>query len=274
MQPETTARRRARTSGIMRSAQRTFIFLGAIVFFVLGIAAGLYARDSWSSPTPDLAAGPDPTPTPAAAAQVVPTSAPVEQKSFLIVLVDSRSAAQPILEGVWLVTFDHGSTDYFLLGFDGEQEVGAERRLVDVFNYASTQNDWGTRLTLMDYAVRSINGNKPIAFTIMLDREALKYAIDAVGGIELDGEWLDGTTFLARNGTLATTSAVMNIELQQKVIQAIFTSLNKRAWQVADVNALYNAHKDQYALPTDLLVFALEAMPFTDKSFIVRLSPR
>lgn len=266
MQQETTVRRRARTSGIMRSAQRTFILLGAIVLFVLGMLAGDGARRWFFPPTPDFAIPSNPTPTPASA-PVIPTSAPVEQKSFLIVLVDSRIAAQPTLEGVWLVTFDRGSTDYFLLGFDREQEVSANRRLIDVFNYTA-QNDLSTRLSLVDYAVRSLNGNKPIAFTILVDREALRQAIDAVGGIELNGEWLDGPTFLARNND------TLSIDSQQTVIQAIFTALKNRAWQATNVSDFYSTLRDQYTLPTDVLVFALEALPFDEKSFIVQLSPR
>lgn len=271
MQQETTARRRARTSGIMRSAQRAFLLLGAIVFFGLGIAAGLSAREWWSDSPPVVNVVH--TPTPANPQSSVPTSAPIQQISFLILLVDSLDRSQPTLEGVWLVTFDRGSSSYFFMGFDRNQIVSEDRRLVDVYAYEAA-GDLNTRRDLTAYAIRKLNGGQPIQFTVMFDRALLGEVIDAVGGISLNGEVLDGSTFLARHGSLTSEAETLSIDLQHDVAQALFAALKTRAWQAMDIETFYNAHQNRYALPPELLIYALEALPFDENEFIVQLNPQ
>jgi len=272
VQQETTARRRARTSGIMRSAQRIFLFLGAIVFFGLGIAAGLLAREWWNdSPQVITIAS---TPTSSAYLQnVVPTPAPVQQVSFLILLVDSLNRSQPTLEGVWLVTFDRGSSSYFFMGFDHHQPVLDNRSLAEVYAYEAA-GDLNTRRDLMAFAIRKLNGDQPIQFTVMLDRALLGDAINAVGGISLNGEMLDGATFLARYDPLTSGEATLSIDLQQQVAQALFAALKTREWQARDVEMFYNTHQNHYTLPPELLIYAIEALPFSENEFIVQLNPQ
>jgi hypothetical protein len=93
-----------------------FAFLALLVLVTLAI--GHFVGQKLNGPPP----GP-PTATLPAPILPSPTAPPEETIALLLIRVDSHQAAQPRFEACWIVLFNRGIPNYYVLSFPPESQV-------------------------------------------------------------------------------------------------------------------------------------------------------
>jgi hypothetical protein len=113
-------------------------------------------------------APPPPTAIPTGLAAI---SAPANQVSILLLVVDDRTSPQPWLEGCWLLTFKPGTNQYYLLGFPVDAPFSQQYTLRDYFNANSRVED---RSRFVEDALNhASSGGITVNYTLYLDEAVL-----------------------------------------------------------------------------------------------------
>jgi hypothetical protein len=189
--------------------------------------------------------------------------------TILLLAVDSRLAAKPTLEGVWVLTFIPGLPDYYGLGFPLDAPVGNGHRLVDYYNVVPRLDD-ASRFVKDALRIMSQDGLAP-QYRVVLDRQAIRNAINTVGGITVNSEMLDGATVLQRYASLPDGDIAAQLQFQADVLLAFSEAVQQRAWTTDQLQAL--SDQCQHCSPDAdiLLALARDAIQIGPPQFHVRI---
>jgi hypothetical protein len=242
-----------------------FLLIGVFGCLLAGAVIGEYLanpQDTSRSTPPALASPALPGPA-AAAAQ------PAGQVSILLLAVDNRDSAAPILDGCWVLTFTPGTNQYFLLGFPLDTPIGESRTLRDYYAAGRSLAD-GSRF--VEEAVKiATEGGLIVQYQVILDRPAIADLTDLVGGITLNGEALSGPALIERYSALPQDDPRLEIGFQGEALGAFFESLTRQSWTADSLDQLFQ-HYEPYSDDADsLLVLARQALPLTNAEFHVRV---
>ena len=245
-----------------------FVFLAVAVFVCL--AAGVLTILLWIGIPTGWMPSPAPlTPTPA------PTNAPTpipssQQVAILLLVVDDRTAAQPWLEGCWVLTFKPGTDQYYLLGFPVDAPLTQQYTLRDYFNANPRLED---RSRFVEEALNKASaGGLTINYYLYLDKAVLADFVDFLGGIPgySNGTRLTGAELRAQYEALAP-NARQRIEFQQQTLEAIVTTIQRQAWAPDLLRRLAERFAGLSLDADELLDLALAAGPLDQASFTVQI---
>ncbi|MEP7359788.1 MAG: hypothetical protein ABI847_21230, partial [Anaerolineales bacterium] len=183
-----------------------------------------------------------PTPIPPTA---TPTSLPQsavagEQKSILIVGVDDASAAQPVFEGCWVLSYRAGLPQYYFSSFPPDSSfflvsVGMTQTLTQIYALDLKQ-ELGFRL--MREAIESrFPALKPQA-EVVIDRRALADLVTQTGSLLIQGQSLSGPELLDNYSAQAALGTAERMSFQEMAVRALFSRLAESSWTPAGL-AIY-----------------------------------
>lgn len=261
----------------MRPPRESLLLLGLLTAFcltggvIMGIATGRFVATPQATPTVTL---PPPPPT-LDAPEVTVSVTPGPQKTLLLIGVADGYAPEPVLESCWVITFQPGVSDYYVLAvppsavFD-VASLDGPRTLTQI--HATDM-----RLQLDHNFVRDAIEARFPAFTIQaeltLDRSDLSALVGQLGGLTLDNRLLTGPALLQVYDTWPAASDLDRLDLQGEILKHLFALLAQRQWSAADLVAfatqLPRIQADA-ATVAELQAFAAGAPPLSPDSLIWR----
>lgn len=215
-----------------------------VMFSRLVLPVGLTLMCVWFgwAGTRALTAPAMPSATPTTAVSAVVLSAPAE---VLVILVDSLAAAEPALEGVWVVTVRPGQARSEWVGYRADAHVDQDR-LRDYFTtgYAiSRQVSDGAMF--VSTAVRRLSAQAvALDHRVVVDRALLARVVDSAGGVSLGGQAYDGASLLTIYDAISAGDAGTRLFLQSEILRALNTPL--AAGQAAAVVDTLEASAEVY----------------------------
>jgi hypothetical protein len=207
-----------------RESQLVIVLVSAVCM-LLGVVVGIAIGD-----------GVTPVPTAAATRLVVSPSTPTPiasgmQVAILVLGVDSTASPRPRLEGCWVITFQTGLPQYYLLGFSPATLVPDATNAHTLEEVYDTDLDIGGRAMFTRDALKSISpGLAPPQYEVVFDRQMLAWAVNTLNGISLDGEWINGDTLLARYDAIPPDNPVDRLAFQGAVLEAILKTAQRKDW--------------------------------------------
>lgn len=207
-----------------------------------------------------------PMPTAQAIMATVITPSP-DQTSILFLVVDTLSAAKPALDGCWVLTFQPGTSKYYLVGFPLDTPVANTRTLLDYYKAGPTVQD-GRRL--VEEAVKiATSGKWIVKYQVVIDRQTIAKLADTVGGVTFNGEALDGPALVQRYVDSTGTDARAQIKFQGEALTALTESLKQRTWTPEALDELFTVYQQYSPDADDLLDLAKQALPLEQADFVV-----
>jgi hypothetical protein len=194
--------------------------LGGLVF---GVATGRWAH-AGAAPTSVRAPS---TPIP-----LDQTAGSSDQKALLIVGVDDASAAKPVLEGCWVLSYRPGIQQYYFSSISPEStfrliSLGKSQTLAEIYTLDLKQQ-LGFRF-MRDAIETRFPGFKPQA-EVVIDRQAVAELITRAGGLSLQGNLLDGAQVLAM---YIAQGPADRMTFQETVVLSLFQRLAENNWTPA-----------------------------------------
>ncbi len=155
------------------------------------------------------------------------------QISILVLGIDSAASPSPRLDGCWVVTFETGLPQYYLVGFSPATLVevpGATNAhtLEEVYN---TDVRIGRGMTFTRDALKSIFSGLPAPqYEVTFDRQMLAWTVNALNGIPVRGEWVDGDMLLTRYDAIPLDNPADRLAFQGEALEAILKTVQKKNW--------------------------------------------
>jgi len=217
------------------------MLLGLVTAFCLlmGVVAGiLFGTATEATPTPAASA----TLPIASISTLIPITSGA-QVSVLVLGVDSAASPRPRLDGCWVVTFQTGLPQYYLLGFSPATLVevpGATNAntLEEVYN---TDVQIGRGMMFTRDALKSISpGLPPPEYEVTFDRQMLAWTVNALNGIPLRGEWVDGDMLLTRYDAIPPDNPTDRLAFQGEALEALLKTAQKKNWSSNSWQAFLN----------------------------------
>ncbi len=205
------------------------VFLATAFCLLLGVVVGVAIGNAGR-------ATPVPLPTATLPAALFTTAIPVTsdaQVSVLLIGVDSLASGQPRLEGCWVVTFQVGLPQYFLLGFSPATAVSVEgdtsaQTLQDVY---ATDTRLGLNTKFTRDGLKSISPGLILSeYEVVFDRSMLVWTVNTLNGITVRGEWLSGDMLLARYDAIPPDNPMDRLTFQVDALQAILETVRAQDW--------------------------------------------
>ena len=209
---------------------------------VLGIGSGRLAVSppvaSRTAPRPAQASPTIQSTTPAAAPNLQPTVS-TRQMALLIIGVADKNAAQPKLEGCWIVAYNPGISHYYVIGFLPEAQFRVsdhdpEQPLADIYAQGVQQqlgNVFVRDAIQTDYRALTVQA------VVTLDRSNLADLTTKVGGVTLDGQLLLGSSLAAAYDTQSFNGTAARIAFQRIAFEALFQALADQQWSPGSLAA-------------------------------------
>ncbi len=181
---------------------------------------------------------PTPIPLPTATLPVSFFTTPLQvtpgaQVSVLLLAVDSLSIRDPQLEGVWVVTFQAGQPQYFLLGFSPATQIQVAgdanaRTLQDAY---ATDRRLGLGTKFTRDALKSISpGLISPQYEVMFDRSMLRWTVNTLNGVTVREEWLTGEKLSERYDEIPPDNPLDRLVFQGEALHAILTTVQSKEW--------------------------------------------
>lgn len=235
--------------------------LGALACLAAGLITVYWLMGGYAS-----------TPAPAPTAPPVAAQAPDDQVSVLLLVVNDRTVAKPDLVGCWVVTFQPGTGQYFLLGFPVEMPVDPAYTLRDYYNADRNLED---KSRFVEEALKILSqGGLKIRYRVYVDEASLAEMVDRVGGLALmDGQPpLSGAELRNQYTTLAAGDPQTRIEFQRQALEAFTQALKRQTWTADDYQNLYNRFQALSPDAAELLDLARGAGPLAEANFTIRIA--
>ena len=163
-----------------------------VIFLVTGMWGGhLFGSCGSNLSQPSISSG---SPKAVQMSSNIPTS---DQHNLLVIGIDQRNSAQPVLESVWLVMYFPGKPDFTFVPvypMSGGQNVAASSSLLASFSLDSTGRP--DQAFLRQLAERIWWNNY-----LVIDQTGMMAVIDMVGGIPINQHFLDGAQIMKRMPT-------------------------------------------------------------------------
>ena len=232
--------------------------LGGLVF---GVATGKWAH-SGAGATP-TAVRDISTPIPLAQ-----PGASGDQKSLLIVGVDDAGSANPSLEGCWVLSYRPGVQKYYFSSFPPDStfqlaSLGKSQALGEIYSLDISQQ-LGFRF-MRDAIESRIPAFKPQA-EVVIDRRAVAELVTRVGGLPLQGNFLDGAQIL---DTYANHGPSERISFQEAVVLALFKRLAENNWTPEALTLFFQEWPGSRAVQLDSFAAGAPALPESGVQWIV-----
>lgn len=214
-----------------------------------------------------------PTTTPAP----TPTPTPTNQISILLIGVDSLASRTPNLESCWVLTFVPDTNQFFLAGFSPMTSVQLKpgepaQYLKDIYATDLGLNDGDSSLTRSAVHIYSSGSPTPKA-EVVFDREMLAVAIDLLGGVQISGTTLNGSTLLDYYDFIAPDEAQARLEFQQFALEAIVRSAQKVNWSKPALRAFMALGQRWNPDQAWFLRLAEAELPLADAEFLFTVAP-
>ena len=246
------------------------IGLACAVSLLGGLLFGIGAGRIWSEAFVPRTATPSPSPTPA------PTPT-LNRVSILFLGVDSRINPQPKLELCWVLTFEPGTHAYFLAGFSPATPVQLSpadpvQTLQEIYANDQYLQTGQSRFTRKAVQIISPGIVLPQA-EIVFDREIAAEAINLLGGIQIEGQTLDGPTLLAFYDFNVSDDAGARLAFQGTAVEAIASAAQQKNWSEPAVQALVGLVQKWNPDAAYLQSLAEAELPLTDAQFSIVVAP-
>lgn len=220
--------------------------------------------------------GHDPTivpPAPGTNTPVLAPAAPNGQVVILLVGVDDRTKSKPTLEFCWVITFQAGNAEYYLLGFPLDIWVEGGQSLNDYYRYGHSLEEGAA---LVKEAVVTLNqGNLNPQYVIIADRRLVSGIVDDLGGIMFEKNNISSQTLFAFYDNIPDTDYRLRAEAQRIALQAIVEAFRGRPWSEASLREFMRRFQ-AYSADADLLAqLAVQglSLSYTEAEFQIRISP-
>lgn len=213
-------------------------------------------------------APPPPTAIPTGLAAI---SAPANQVSILLLVVDDRTSPQPWLEGCWLLTFKPGTNQYYLLGFPVDAPFSQQYTLRDYFNANSRVED---RSRFVENALNhASSGGITVNYTLYLDEAVLADFVDFLGGLALQpGEpALTGAEMRAQYHALAAAPQ-RQMDFQRQTLEAMTAAVQRQAPDEEALQRLAERFASLTPYADELLRLAIAAGPLEQATFNFKIA--
>ncbi len=227
----------------MRLPRESLLFLGlstaicALVGLVFGISTGSLIdpsppRASSTPPATASSLAPLPTSTAPPLPQGVSPAPPGPQRSLILIGVDDAQAATPQLEGVWVITFQPGINEYYVISFP----PSARFHLASLSGEMSMRDIYAEdlRQQLGFHFVRDAVQSRFRAFSIeadvVLDRGDFAGLVASIGGLDLTGQALAGPELLSNYDQYPVDDNANRMFFQQQVFKLLFETMAAQSW--------------------------------------------
>jgi hypothetical protein len=236
-----------------------FLFFATLACLVLG---GLVA---WILTEPD----PSHTNTnlPPVTSTVLPTPSPTTglgaQRTILLLVVDELNAPQPKLEGVWVLTFSPGTSEYFWVGFSPQSVVPATGRSLEAY-FAESPTPYDRVDFTMTGIVQLTEGGIQPTHSVTVDRPLLAELVSLLGGITVDDQHLKGEALLAYYDSLPPEQ---QLPFQKAALEAFIQKAQTAAWREDLLEAFKHRYQNVSSDADELLRLAKESLPFSEAKF-------
>jgi hypothetical protein len=249
--------------------------LATAFFLLLGVVFGVFVG-SCTRPT----ATPVPTATLPFALLATPvTPAPGQQVSILLLGVDSLAAPRPQLEAVWVVTFQYGQPQYFLVGFSPAthiniQSTAGAHSLRQVFDVETSLKLERGHPFIRDALASIAPSLAASGYEVVYDRAMLAWTISNLNGVHVRGEWLTGESLLARHDAIPPENDADRLAFQGEALLALLESARYLSWSPDILRTYFNlGQKWQPDAETLFLMAeaALETLP--EAEFYIQYAP-
>lgn len=242
-----------------------FLLVAAVVFMLIGgLTMFSVVHDEPAPPTMSA-------PTAAPFLEGGPTN---DQIAILILVVNDHAAAQPELEGCWVLTFRPDLNQYFFLGFSPETPVDPTYTLLSYYN-ARPDLTLEDRTRFMEEGLKIVSeGGLMIRYRLLLDHAGLAAMVDLVGGLSLDAGQppLSGAELLARYAALPPDATLQRLEFQQHSLEVFGQALQRQPWTPETLRVLYDHFQSYSPDAAELLELALRAAPLAQADISIRVS--
>lgn len=260
-------RYRNQRSGAPRD-RYAFLVVGTFACLAAGLLTVYLSREN-------PAAAPAPSTAQALPAAAVPDAASsTEPVTVLTLVVDDRLAPQPRLLGCWVLTFQEGTRQYYLLGFPADTPVDATHSLRDYYDADRNLED---KSRFVEEALKVLTqGGLKIRYHVYLDLASLAGLVDRVGGVDLDpgGPAVAGADLLAQQAALPLSDPGAQIEFQRRALGGFARAYQARAWSEAELRRLLDEFQSLSPDSFDLFAIAVRAGPLADATITVQVANR
>lgn len=256
----------------MRTPRDSLLLLGLLTVgcLLLGVVAGV----AMGKQIPNVASPQTTDPhRPTPATSLAQTQA--AQFSILLIGLDSLNASQPKLEACWVVTFQPGTQQYYVLGFAPETEIAlpgeaTAQPLATIYNldHQIGRGDLFTR-----DALRVISPGLSFQAEMMFDRLMLAQTIDMLGGITLNGHWLNGPSLLALYDQLPPDQPAERLMFQQQALIAMADTAKQQTWTTETLAPFFDLGQEWSPDQGFLFTLAQAAQPISEAEFFITSAP-
>jgi hypothetical protein len=256
----------------MRTPRDSLLILGLLTVgcLLLGVVAGV----AMGKQIPNVASPQTADPhRPIPATSLAQTQA--AQFSVLLVGVDSLNASQPKLEACWVVTFQPGTQQYYVLGFSPDTAIAlpgeaTPQPLATIYNldHQIGRGDIFTR-----DALRVISPGLSFQAEVMFDRLMLAQTIDMLGGISLNGQWLNGPGLLTLYDQLPPDQPAERLMFQQQALTALADTAKQQNWTTETLSPFFDLGQEWSPDQGFLFTLAQAALPISQAEFFITNAP-
>lgn len=241
-----------------RIAFVVFISLGCLI---LGSLFALVITDPRAAPG-------NPAPVAEAVTPVTETPTPSlgAQRSVLLLVVDSRAAPQPRLEGCWVLTFTPNTPQYYWVGFSTRAVVPASSQSLQDYYLSGPSPDDREDFVKAGLAALTENSIQP-ALSATIDRDLLADLVTVGGGVPQppgEGDPLNGPALLAEFDALPPEQ---QLQFQKTALAAFVQHIQAAGWTEQLLDVFYHRYQTISPDAAELLTLAKQALPFSQAQF-------
>ncbi|MCS6909400.1 MAG: hypothetical protein NZM11_02350 [Anaerolineales bacterium] len=192
-----------------------------------------------------------------------PTAGLGTQRTILLLVIDSLTVPQPKLEGIWVLTFIPGTSEYFWVGLSPQSIVPATGRSLEMYFAESPAPYDRADFTMTGIMQLTDSGFQP-TLSVTIDRPLLIELVELLGGIAIDGQHLNGEGLLAYYDSLPPDQQLL---FQKAALEAFIRKAQAAAWREDLLETLYYHYQTVSPDADELLRLAIEALPFSEAKF-------
>lgn len=217
----------------------------AVLFFIAGLLSVLVFEPPGDSVNSSSGAAGDPA--------LQPTLPPLQpdQITLLVLGVDSLESANPKLMAVWLVEIRTREQAIRLVGLpiDAAASQTGGASLVDLFGWDPDQGPSADFLS----AFQMISQFQPDV-TLALDEQGFATLIDFLGGVWIEGAYLDGNTSVSTLGFI-DDDPQLSLQLQASLLNALRSELDslEESPEITQLTSLLPHHAYTSHAPSSLV---------------------
>jgi hypothetical protein len=232
-----------------------YILLLILVCFTAGVISVVLKPEAT---TPVIQGSPE-TPTQEAAVEILPTPEDTTNTQTILILgVDHIADPEGRLLAIWLLTLDLHSGQITFLGLPTDLiSPRGEVALADSFDLWIPPDYGATFIReIGDLTQTSITG------IVALDEHAFAVLLDYMGGVELDGQVLDGASVI---GSLRLTYAFpqASLTLQTRILESLRANVGRvgATPELTPLTSLAPIHAYTSPSPPELATLAIPLLP-------------